>query len=79
VARFEMTLCGGEKLLVEHSAATMREMHTVLDQSQFLLASEIKTGSSVPAPDILVATGQITVLRPLVEGSMQGSNFRPKR
>lgn len=79
MARFEMTLSDGEKILVDHPAVGMQEMLSELDAHGFLLFSEIKGGSSTPAREVIVASSQITLVRPLGDQSFQGSNFRPKR
>jgi hypothetical protein len=42
------------------------------------LFNEIKTGSSTPARELIVATNQITLVRSIGEG-MLGSAFRGKR
>jgi hypothetical protein len=79
MARFEMTLSGGERILVDHSAPAMQDILKEFAGSDFVLLSEVKGGSSTPAREIIVATRQITLIRPLGEQSLQGSDFRPKR
>lgn len=79
MARFEMTLSGGETILVDHAALAMQEMMGDLAANDFVLFTEVKGGSATPAKEIIVATRQITLIRPLEQHSMQGSNFKPKR
>lgn len=79
MARFEMTLSGGERILVDHAAPAMQEMLKEFAGNDFVLLSEVKGGSSTPAREIIVATRQITLIRPLDDRSTQGSDFRPKR
>jgi hypothetical protein len=74
-----MTIAGGEKILVDHAAPAMQDMMTELAASDFVLFSEVKGGSSTPAKEVIVATRKITLIRPLGERSVQGSDFRPKR
>jgi hypothetical protein len=78
MARFELTISNGEKIMVEHAAADMREFAADLDGKQMVLFNEIKTGSSTPARELIVATNQITLVRSIGEG-MLGSAFRGKR
>ena len=77
MARFELTISGGEKFLVEHPAASMNELLLDLADRQFVLLDEVRSGSA--AREVIVSTRQITLVRPLAEGSMQGSGFRAKR
>lgn len=79
MARFELTMAGGEKFIIDHPAAAMREMQAYLAAGPFAVFTEIRVGSTVPLQDLIVATGQISLLRPLGEGATQGSSFRPKR
>ena len=79
MARFEMTLSNGEKILVDHPAEGMREILPEIEGKSFLLFSEVKGGSSTPAREIIVASAQVTLIRPLGDRCMQGSDFRPKR
>jgi hypothetical protein len=79
LARFEMTMAGGEKILVDHPAAGMQELLSELGSNSFLLYTEVKSGSSVDARAIIVATAQIGLIRPLDELSTQSTTFRPKR
>lgn len=79
MARYEVTLASGEKIVVDHGAVGVTELLLAVESKQFLLLKEI-TGASVSAArEIIVASGQITMIRPLSETSSQGSNFRPKR
>lgn len=77
MARFEMTISGGEKILVDHPATDMQDMVNDLATNTFILLMEVKGG--VPAKELIVATSKITLIRPLGERSMQGSDFKPKR
>lgn len=77
MARFEMTISGGEKILVDHPAMDMQDMVNDLATNTFILLMEVKGG--VPAKELIVATSKITLIRPLGERSMQGSDFKPKR
>lgn len=79
MARFELTVSGGEKLLVEHPSAAMAELIAHLADSSFVLFHEVKVGSHVPLREVIISTRQITLLRPLADGTTQGSSFRPKR
>jgi hypothetical protein len=79
LARFEMTMAVGEKILVDHPAAGMQEMLSELSSNAFLLYTEVKGGSSTAAREIIVATAQIGLIRPLDELSTQSTTFRPKR
>jgi hypothetical protein len=78
MARFELSLANGEKILVDHTAGSMAEILTEVDGNGFLLLSEVSGGSST-AREVIVASGQITLIRLLGDRSMQGSDFRPKR
>ena len=79
MARFEMTISNGEKILVDHAATDMRELLSELDGKSFVLLQEVKGGSSTPAREVIVASNQITLVRLLGDLSTQGSDFRPKR
>jgi hypothetical protein len=79
MARFEMTISNGEKILVDHEGGGMQDFLDALDENDFLLLSEVKGGSSTPAREVIVASGQITLIRPLGEHSTQSTTFRSKR
>jgi hypothetical protein len=79
MARFEMTLNGGEKILVDHAVPAMQELLQDVAANDFMLFSEIRGVSSAPDREIIVATRQITLIRPLDQQSRQGTAFRPKR
>lgn len=79
MARFEVTLSGGEKIVVDHPATGMAELIADVDGKAFLLLKEITGASAAAARDIIVASRQITMVRPLGDLSTQGSSFRPKR
>ena len=74
-----MTVSNGEKILVDHAASGMQEILSEIGREDFLLFSEVQGGSSSPARKVIVASAQITLIRPLGDRGMQGSNFRPKR
>jgi hypothetical protein len=69
----------GEKLIVEHGAETLEALVDELSQRNFIVCGEVKLSGSSPRRDVVLAASQISVIRPLLEGSSQGSNFRPKR
>jgi hypothetical protein len=69
----------GEKLIVEHGAETLDALVDELSRRNFLPCGEIKPSGSAAHRDVIIAAAQISVIRPLLEGSSQGSNFRPKR
>jgi hypothetical protein len=79
MARFEVTMSNGEKILVDHGATSMQDILTELGARGFLLFNEVKGGSSAPAREVIVAAAQVALVRPLGDRSMQGSDFRPKR
>ena len=69
----------GEKLIVEHGSETLEALVDELARRNFLTCGEIKPSGSAAQRDVIVAASQISLIRPLLEGSSQGSNFRPKR
>jgi hypothetical protein len=77
MARFELTISNGEKILVDHGASSMQDLLFDLGERGFLLFNEVKSGSSA-VREVIVAAAQVTLVRPLGD-SMQGSGFRPKR
>lgn len=79
MARFEVSLTGGERILVDHAAPAMQQILDEVAGNDFILFSEVKGGSSTPARDVIVATRQITLIRPLGDRSTQGTDFKPKR
>jgi hypothetical protein len=79
MARLEMTLAGGEKILVDHAASDMGEILRDLARDDFMLFSEVKGGSSSPAREIIVATRQVTLVRPLHDRSAQTTDLRSKQ
>jgi hypothetical protein len=79
LSRFEVTMSDGEKVLVEHAAETPEALVDELARRNFLTCGEIKSSGSVAQRDVIIAASQISLIRPLLEGSSQGSNFRPKR
>jgi hypothetical protein len=79
MARFQVTMSTGEKLLVDHPATSMTDILAEVGSKAFLLLSEVMGGSSTPARDVIVASRQIALIRPLGDRTMQGTDFRPKR
>ena len=79
MARFEVTISSGEKIVIDHNVTGMAELAAEIEGKQLLLSTEITGASSGAARDILIAGRQITMIRPLSDQSTQGSNFRPKR
>jgi hypothetical protein len=79
MARFEVTLSDGEKILVDHPAQSMSEILAAVEGKAFLLFSEVKGGSSTPARHVIISSSQVTLIRPLDERSTQGTQFVPKR
>lgn len=78
MARFEMTITNGEKILVEHPAATVQDLAVEISSTALLIVREIKSGASAPPREIILASSQIALVRPIGEG-MMGSEFRGKR
>ena len=79
MARFELTLSNGEKMVAEHRSTGIDKFLTEVEANAFLLVTEIRSGSQTPPKEVMVATRPITLIRTSEEGSMQGSNFRAKR
>jgi hypothetical protein len=79
VARFEFTISNGETILVDHPANGMTELLTQLDTHAFLLANEIRVGSTAPPREVIMASSQVTLVRAADSDSRQSSTFRPKR
>lgn len=79
MARFEVTLSNGEKLVAEHGCEAIADLMAEVETKAYLLMVEIKPGVQTPPKEIMVATRQLTLIRSLDAGSMQGSNFRAKR
>jgi hypothetical protein len=79
LSRFEVTMSDGEKLIVEHGSETLEALVEALANRNFLACGEIKASGSAAHREIIIAASQISLIRPLLEGSSQGSNFRPKR
>lgn len=69
----------GEKIIVEHAAETPEALVDELARRNFLTCGEIKPSGSAAQRDVIIAASQISLIRPLLEGSSQGSSFRPKR
>ncbi|MBK1623057.1 MULTISPECIES: hypothetical protein [Afifella] len=79
MARFEVTMSSGDKLLIEHDIASVEEMRLVLEKTDFLATKEVRLGAPGTLPDVVLSTRHMMLLRPLAEGATQGSSFRPKR
>jgi hypothetical protein len=79
MARYEVTLATGEKIVVDHGAAGIGDFLAEADGKAFLMLKEITGAAAGAARDIVIASRQITMIRPLGDMSSQGSNFRPKR
>jgi hypothetical protein len=79
MARYEVTISSSEKIVVDHGAAGMTELLAAIEGKAFLLLTEITGAAAGASREIILASRQITMIRPLSEQSTQGSNFRPKR
>ena len=79
MSRFEMTLVDGEKILVDHSSSDVESMSRALADQRFIVFSEIRGGGTAAVQKLIVATAQVTVMRPMEATGTQGSGFRPKR
>jgi hypothetical protein len=72
-------MTGGAKILVDHEADDMSALLSELGANAFVLYREVAGGSLTQARAIIVASGQVAVVRPLDELSTQSTTFRPKR
>ena len=79
MARFEVSLASGEKIVVDHAAPSMGDFLTEVDGKAFTLFTEITGAAAGASREIILASNQITMIRPLSEQSTTASNFRPKR
>lgn len=79
MSRFELTLSDGERILINRDGGGMQELLSDLVSSNFLLLSEIRGPTAAAPEEIIVATGQITLIRAIDRDSRQNSTFRPKR
>jgi hypothetical protein len=79
MARFELTLLGGEKLLVDHPAEGVTELLAAVAGKELLLFTEIRDATSAPSYEVIVASRQIVVVRSVESASRQNTTFRPKR
>jgi hypothetical protein len=79
MARFEMTISDGEKILVDHPADSMQEFLSELMANDFLLLQELRGVSSGAAQEVIVASRRITLVRAIEGDSRQSTTFRPKR
>ena len=80
MARFELTISHGEKILVDHAADGMLAILAELEGNRFVLFNEVKGGSAASGREVIVASQQITLVRLLEDQrSTQGSGFKSKR
>jgi hypothetical protein len=79
MSRFEMTISGGERIIVDHPAQGMQELLSEMMANDFLLLTEIRGSATVAPQGVIVASGQVTLVRAIDGDSRQGSTFRPKR
>lgn len=79
MARFEMTLSAGDKVLVDHAAAGMPELLAELTANAFVLYDEVSAASATAPRPVIVASSQIVMIRLLDGLSTQSTTFRPKR
>jgi hypothetical protein len=79
MARFELTLSGGEKLLVDHPAGGAAELLAAIAGKEFVLFTEIRDATSAPSYEVIVANHQIVVVRSVESASRQNTTFRAKR
>lgn len=78
MSRFEVTLLTGEKLVVEMpGASTSAEVCTLLASNDFAILNELRTGSVTR--EVIIASSGILLVRPIADGSTQGSSFISKR
>jgi hypothetical protein len=78
MARFELTLSNGEKILVDHHAVSMEKMLTEMEGNAFVLVTEVQAAAAAPPKQVMVATRQITLMR-LGGENTRGSDFKGKR
>lgn len=79
MARFEVTTSNGEKILIDNDASGMAELLDALNANPFILGNEVGGSSMNPDRPIILACGQIILVRLLDNLSTQSSTFRPKR
>ncbi|MGH6926218.1 MAG: hypothetical protein ACRED5_21025 [Propylenella sp.] len=74
-----MTTAAGEKILVDHASGGMDDILSELKSNAFVLYTEVVGGASTASREIIVATAQIALVRPLDSLTTQSTTFRPKR
>jgi hypothetical protein len=79
MARFELTIAGGDKLLVDHPAREIGQLLAEITGNEFLLFTEIRDATSAPSYEVIVASRQLVMVRAVESASRQNTNFRPKR
>jgi len=79
MSRFELTIAGGEKVLVDRSASGMQELLSDLTSNDFLLLEEIRGAASGTPHEVIIASRQIILVRAIDGDSRQSTTFRPKR
>ena len=77
MARYELTLTGGEKILVDHPATAMAELLAAFEGKDFVQFNEVKAGTAT-VHEVIVSSEHVALVRPL-DSESQGSQFRPKR
>lgn len=78
--RYEMTISGGERIIVDHPGEGMQAFMSDLQTSDFLLLKEIRGVSATGAQhELIVASRQVTLVRSVDSDSRQSTTFRPKR
>lgn len=73
MARYEMTLANGEKILVDHAGGCIRDVLAELDGKAFLLLGEVNGGSFSPARDVIVASAQVVLIRQIGDAGAGGA------
>ena len=77
MARYELTLSNGEKVLVEHPADSIEKIMSAIEGKAFVQFAEVVVGTPA-GRDALIATEHLALIR-LLGFESQGSQFRPKR
>ncbi len=79
MSRFEITMTDGEKILVDHTAGNMEALLSQLNDNAFVMFNEIRVGATTQPREVILASRQVTLIRPADSDSRQSSTFRPKR
>ncbi len=79
MARFEMTISDGEKIIIDHPTDEMQDLLLQLQSSEFLLLNEIRGTSVGGGQEVIIASRQVTLVRTISSDSRQSTTFRPKR